>query len=60
MKRSAPETIKNGYFNLERVSRSFLLAWPKISTLERLWNRFVSEAELFMCRTKGINYDNVF
>ena len=59
MKKSASETIKNGYFNLERLSRSFRLAWPKISTLERLWNDFVSEAKLFMCQAKCKNYDNV-
>ena len=46
MKRSASETIKNGYFNLERLRRSFRLAWPGISTLEWLWNGFVSDAEL--------------
>ena len=54
MKRSASEIIKNGYFNLERLSRSFRLVWPGISALERLWNSFVSDAELFMCRTKCI------
>ena len=43
MKRSAYETIKNGYFNLERLSRSFRLAWPGNSTLERLSNGFVSD-----------------
>ena len=32
-------------FHLERLSRSFRLAWPGISTLERLWNGFVSCAE---------------
>ena len=26
------------------------------STLDRLWNGFDSDAELFMCRTKCINY----
>ena len=51
MKSSASESIENGYFNLERLSRSFRLAWPGISTLERLWNGFDSDAELFMCRT---------
>ena len=60
MKRSPSEAIKNGYFNLERLNRSFRLAWPGISILERFWNGFVSDAELFMCRTKCINYDNVF
>ena len=44
MKRSASERIKNGYFNLEKLSRSFRLTWPGISTLERLWNGFVSDA----------------
>ena len=39
MKSSASESIRNGYFNLERLSRSSRLAWPGISTLERLWFR---------------------
>ena len=39
MKSSACEPIRNGYFNLERLSRSSRLAWPGISTLERLWFR---------------------
>ena len=51
MKSSASESIKNGYFNLERLSRSFRLAWPGISPLERLWNCFDSDAELFMSRS---------
>ena len=60
MKSSASESIKNGYFNLERLSRSFRLAWPGISPLERLWNCFDSDAELFMSRSWCINYYNVF
>ena len=60
MKSSASESIKNGSFNLERLSRSFRLAWPEISTLERLWNGFDSDAELFMCRTLCINYLNYY
>ena len=39
MKSSASESVMNGYFNLERLRRSFRLAWPGISTLERLWFR---------------------
>ena len=39
MKRSAPESKRNVYFNLERVNRSSLLARPGISALERLWFR---------------------
>ena len=62
MKRSASKTItcKNGNFNLERLSCFFRLAWQGIATLGRLWNGFVSDAEFFTCRTKCINYDNVF
>ena len=33
MKSSASESIRNGYFNSERLRRSFRLAWPGISTL---------------------------
>ena len=60
MKRSASETTKNGYFNLERLS--LLFAWLMAENFDsgRLWNGFVSDVELFMCRTKCINYDNVF
>ena len=36
MKSSASESIKNGHFNLERLSRSSRLAGPGITTLERL------------------------
>ena len=35
MKSSASESIRNGYSNLERLMRSFRLAWPGISTWER-------------------------
>ena len=38
MKSSACESIRNAFFNLERLSRSFRLVWPGISALERLWN----------------------
>ena len=51
MKSSASESIRNACFNLERLSRSFRLAWPRISPLERLWNSFDSDAELFTYRT---------
>ena len=52
MKSSASESIRNACFNLER--HSFRLARLGISPLERLWNGFDSDAELF------INYYNVF
>ena len=42
---------RNACFNLERLSRSFRLAWPGISPLERLWNGFDSDDELFTYRT---------
>ena len=48
---SASELIKNTYFNLERLSRSFRLSRTEISTMDRLWNGFDSDAELFMYRT---------
>ena len=60
MKSSASESISNACFNLERFSRSFRLARPGISPLERLWNAFDSDAELFMYRTKCRNSYNVF
>ena len=40
MKSSASESLRNAYFNLERLSRSSRLARPRISTVERLWNGF--------------------
>ena len=46
MKCSPSESIRNACFNLERLSRSFRLAWPGISPLDRLWNAFDSDAEL--------------
>ena len=36
MKSSASESVENGCFNLERLSRSSRLAQPGISALERL------------------------
>ena len=60
MKSLASESISNAYFNLERLSRSFRLARPGISPLDRLWNAFDSDAELFMNRKKWINSYNVF
>ena len=39
MKSSASESVKNGYLNLERLSRSFRLPQPGISRLERLYFR---------------------
>ena len=59
-KSSASESIRNACFNLERLSCSFRLAWPRISPLERLWNGFDSDAELFLYRTQCINYYNLF
>ena len=51
MKILASESIRNAYFNLERLSHSLRLARSEISPLERLWNGFDSDAELFMYRT---------
>ena len=51
MKSSASESISNACFNLEWRSRSFYLARPGISPLERLWKGFDSDAELFMYGT---------
>ena len=51
MKSSASESIRNAYFNLERLSRSSRLAGPGISTMDRLWNGFDSDALLFMYQT---------
>ena len=51
MQSSASESIRNACFNLEGLSRSLRLARPGISPLERLWNAFDSDAELFMYRT---------
>ena len=51
MKSSASESTRNAYLNLELLSRSFRLALPGISTVERLWNGFDPDAELFMYRT---------
>ena len=39
MKSSASESVKNGYLNLKRLSRSFRVAQSGISPLERLWFR---------------------
>ena len=50
MKNSACEEIKDAYFNLGRLSRSFRLAQQGISTLEGLWSGFDSDSELFMSR----------
>ena len=47
MKSSASESIRNASFNSERLSRSFRLAWPGISPLERLWNGFDSDHQTF-------------
>ena len=51
MKSSASESIRNACFNLERLSRSFRLARPGISPLDRLWNAFDSDAEIIMYLT---------
>ena len=42
--------LRNTYFNLEPLSSSSRPARPGISTVERLWNGFYSEAELFLHR----------
>ena len=47
MKSSASESIRNAYFNLERLRRSFRPTRSGISPLEWLWNGFDSGAELF-------------
>ena len=60
MKSSASKSVRNAYFNSERLSRSLRLARPGISTVERLWNGFVQYTELLMYRTKCINYNKVF
>ena len=60
MKSSASESIKNVSFSLERLSRSFCLARPGISLLERVWNGFDSDTELFVYRTQSMNFYNVF
>ena len=60
MKSLASESIRNACFNLGGLRRSFLLARPGIPPLERLWNDFDSDAELFMYRTQCINYYSVF
>ena len=52
MKSSASESIRNACFNLER--HSFRLARLGISPLERLWNGFDSDTELFMYQTQCI------
>ena len=51
MKSSASESIRSVCFNSEGLSRSFRLARPGILHLERLWNGFDSDAELFMYQT---------
>ena len=51
MKSSASESVRNACFNLERLRHSFCLARLGISPLERLWNAFDLETELFMYRT---------
>ena len=60
MKSSAPELVRNACFNFERLSRSFRQARPGTSPLDRLWNAFDSDAELFMYRAKCKNSYNVF
>ena len=60
MKSLASESISNAYFNSKRLSRSFPLAQPGISTLGRLWDGFDSDTELFMGRTLRINHYNKF
>ena len=50
------ESIRNAFFNLERISRSSRLARPGISTLERLWNGFDFGAVLFFHAPNIITY----
>ena len=56
MKSSASKSVRNAYFNSERLSRSLRLARPGISTVERLCSRH----RTFNDRTKCINYNKVF
>ena len=49
MKSLASASIRNTYFNLELLNHSSCLTWVGISTLERLWNKFDSDAKFFMC-----------
>ena len=60
MKRSVSESIMSTYFNLERPSRSSHLAQAGILTVERLWNGFDSDVDLFMYWSYCINYIKVF
>ena len=61
-KSSASESLRNACFNLERLSRCFCLALPEF----RIWREFgtpliqIRDAQLFMYRTKCINYYNIF
>ena len=60
MKSAASESIRNACFNLERLSGYFRLARQRISPLERLYNGFDSDTELFMYQTLCIKCYNVF
>ena len=60
IKSSASESIRNTWFNLERLSRPSRFARTGNSTLDELWNGFDSDTDLFMYRTKSISYYNVF
>ena len=49
MESLASESIRNTYFNLERLSRFFLrLAQSGTLTMEQLWNVFDLDTKLFM------------
>ena len=48
MKSLASASIRNTYFNLDWLNHSSCLTWVGISTLERLWNKFDSDAK-FSC-----------
>ena len=53
MKSSASESVKNGYLNLERLSRSSRLAQPGMSPLERLCFRRRGEERVTSLRTSA-------
>ena len=60
MKSSASESRRYDCFNLKQLSRSLLLDRLGISPLDRLWDAFDLDAELFMYRTWCKNSYNVF
>ena len=55
MRNPAGESWQARYRRLEQLNRSSHLARPEISPLERLWNGFDSDTELF----KGFQVPNL-